>query len=281
MDKIITMETEGVKLPEPIYEVTQDYVKKWRREQDKYRRHTAKSILETKVITQDTSLCVKNTDAIKDIMYLEMDTVSALYYSGMYLTDIEFSHPGVLNFGSFSKPGGGFVNGKRIAQEEALCYESNLYEVLLPFQSVYQEHRALKTKGLYNNDIILTPSIRFQRGKAEPVFADVITSAAPNTKAALRNGLPIRDCQNAMVQRIGRVLSVAADNEIDFLILGAFGCGVFGNDPKFVAKAFNEFLNGKFRYAGIKHIVFAIPPAPSNPHRYDQFKEIRLQNEEG
>ena len=277
MDKIVTMETEGVRLPTPVYEVTPDYVRIWRREQDKYCRRTAKSILETKVITQDVSLCIKNTDAIEDITYLEMDTVSALYYTKKYLTDIEFSHPGLLNFGSFSKPGGGFVNGKRIAQEEALCYESNLYEVLSAFQAIYQEHRALKTKGLYNDDVILTPSIRFQRGKAEPVFADVITSAAPNTKTALRNGMTIINCQNVMVYRIQRVLYVAADNEIDFLILGAFGCGVFGNDPKFVAKTFNLFLNGKFRYAGIKHIVFAIPPAPSNPHRYDQFKEIRLQ----
>ena len=51
-------------------------------------------------------------------------------------------------------------------------------------------------------------------------------------------------------------MQVAASKGAEVLILGAFGCGVFRNDPAIVAKAYKEALKN-FRYT-FKEVEFAI-----------------------
>jgi uncharacterized protein (TIGR02452 family) len=58
--------------------------------------------------------------------------------------------------------------------------------------------------------------------------------------------------------KVERILYIAAENDADTLILGAWGCGVFGNDPKVIAETFSSFLNGKFKGV-FREVVFAVP----------------------
>jgi uncharacterized protein (TIGR02452 family) len=54
-------------------------------------------------------------------------------------------------------------------------------------------------------------------------------------------------------------LAVAAEHKVDTLILGAWGCGVFANDPGVVAGIFADLLTGDGPYAhAFSRVVFAV-----------------------
>jgi len=88
----------------------------------------------------------------------------------------------VLNFASFKHPGGMFLEGSS-AQEESLCHESNLYNILSSFKNTYYYNNSLYTyKNLYCNKALYSPNVVFERDDYR-FLCDVITCAAPNKRA--------------------------------------------------------------------------------------------------
>lgn len=168
----------------------------------------------------------------------------------------------VLNFASFKNPGGGFLKGA-VAQEEYLCQNSTLYNVLSQFASYYEKNRLNTNDALYWNRAIYSPGIVVLPSE---VKIDVLSCAAPNVKASRM--IDSKKIQ-AVISRIKFVLDILEKEECDTGILGAFGCGVFGNDPRFVAKTFRS--QGVLR-RGFKRVVFAIPNSKSVNHR--AFEEV-------
>lgn len=170
----------------------------------------------------------------------------------------------LLNFASATTPGGGFINGS-VAQEEVLCSESNLYNVLTCFDDVYTYQRQHTNKSLYADSLLYTPMVVFEDYKSNRVCeADVITCAAPNKTAAMRNtGVDTAIVERTMVNRIKMILETAAVlSNRSCLILGAYGCGVFGNDAQFVARVFKGLLAmDMFRYA-FREVIYAVPLKP-------------------
>jgi uncharacterized protein (TIGR02452 family) len=69
-----------------------------------------------------------------------------------------------------------------------------------------------------------------------------------------------------MTTRLHRVLDIAYKNGHRRLVLGAFGCGVFRNEPTDVARIFHHLLIGETApYHGcFDHIIFAIYASASN-----------------
>ena len=137
----------------------------------------------------------------------------------------------------------------------------------------YIPHRQ-ESGGIYSSDIIYTPGVvvlRTDDDEMEVLPAnrryqvDVITCAAPNL-----NWTIVEDDELYMIQkeRIGRVVDVAASNRAESLVLGAFGCGVFGNDPAIVAKASKDVLSE--RPGCFRKVVFAIY---GNRENLSAFKE--------
>lgn len=172
----------------------------------------------------------------------------------------------VLNFASFKNPGGMFMEGSS-AQEEHLCHESTLYPVLESFdKSFYEYNREHKNKALYRNRCLYTPDIVFTNSKGKERMADVITIAAPNAGAARKNDVSEDIIEATMAERIKIIYEIAVDKKIDILILGAFGCGVFKNDPYVTAKQFAEIGNSYFGNT----LVFAIP----DDKHFDIFRNI-------
>ena len=150
----------------------------------------------------------------------------------------------ILNFASSKHPGGGFINGA-MAQEEALCQASNLYDILSRHKDFYEYNRNNLNRGQYTDGIIFSKDCLFFRNKfknCEPQLADVITCAAPNFKAARRNLVSVEEINNTMARRIEQILKVAIANNVRILALGAFGCGVFRNDVDFVANTMKTLL---------------------------------------
>lgn len=182
-----------------------------------------------------------------------IDTVSAIYK--LYPTGDKLA---ALNFASFKHPGGKFLNGSS-AQEESLCHASTLYNILLGFKgSFYNQNRNILNCSLYQDKSIYTPDVIFD---VNGVLAkcDIITCAAPNKKSAEKyHNVPEDEINTALISRIYHVLITAYLEGVDTLILGAFGCGVFGNDPYEVAVIFKTFLALNFKNC-FKKVVFAIP----------------------
>ncbi|MGA5125200.1 TIGR02452 family protein [Streptomyces pseudogriseolus] len=169
----------------------------------------------------------------------------------------------VLNFASARNPGGGYLNGAQ-AQEEALCRASALYTCLLRAPGFYDHHRAHRDP-FYTDRVIHTPAVpvfRDDRGALldAPFTAAFLTSPAPNA-GVIRSRTPERlgEVPGALVRRAGRVLETAAHHGHRRLVLGAWGCGVFRNDPAQVAEAFRTHLGPGGRFEGaFDHVVFGI-----------------------
>ncbi|MEU9274113.1 TIGR02452 family protein [Streptomyces sp. NPDC048342] len=169
----------------------------------------------------------------------------------------------VLNFASARNPGGGYLNGAQ-AQEEALCRASALYTCLREAPGYYDHHRAHRDP-FYTDRVIHSPAVpvfRDDRGAllAEPWRAGFLTAAAPNA-GVIRRTAPERagELPDVLAVRAGRVLEVAAAHGYRRLVLGAWGCGVFQNDPAQVAGAFRELLGPGGRFARtFEHVVFGV-----------------------
>ncbi|MFE6359054.1 TIGR02452 family protein [Streptomyces sp. NPDC057806] len=169
----------------------------------------------------------------------------------------------VLNFSSARNPGGGYLNGAQ-AQEEALCRASALYTCLIEVREFYDHHRAHRDP-FYTDRVIHSPAVpvfRDDRGRLldSPYPAGFLTSAAPNA-GVVRRTAPERaaDLPGALAVRAERVLEVAAVHGYRRLVLGAWGCGVFQNEPAQVAGAFRALLGSGGRFADrFEHVVFGI-----------------------
>lgn len=170
----------------------------------------------------------------------------------------------VLNFASYKKPGGGFINGA-MTQEESICHDSTLYNVIssTKFESYYEENKNNTNGGLYRNIAIYSPGIVFSNSNT---IVNVITCAAPNL--SIFKG-PKYKAYDAIRNRITFILDIAENNNETELILGAFGCGVFKNEPEFVASTFKDLLYST-NYYHFKKVIFAIPGGIN----YDIFKKI-------
>lgn len=206
---------------------------------------------------------IYNTEIIID----NIDSVGAIFKY-----NIKDNITCVLNFASYKNPGGGFIRGA-MAQEEALCHESNLYNILTNFyDDFYIPNLKRLNRGLYNNNLIYSPDVLFIRDKSI-ICCDVITCAAPNKKVAQEyQKLPNNIINHAMKNRCDHILHAAYDSYVDTLILGAFGCGVFKNNPYDVASIFKELLETK--YKGVfKKVIFAIPKG-SRDSNYKAFEEV-------
>lgn len=177
----------------------------------------------------------------------------------------------VLNFASARRPGGGYLGGAR-AQEEDLCRVSALYSTLLRAPDFYAAHRA-DPDPAYSHRVIYSPGVPVYRDDGyrlldEPYQVSFLTCAAPNAGAIARSrpgdtaGIP-----RILAARAARILAVAARHRGRALVLGAWGCGVFRNDPAQVAEAFRANVS-RGRFAGVfDHITFAVlDHAPGQPN---------------
>jgi len=180
----------------------------------------------------------------------------------------------MLNFASYLNPGGGFLNGAT-AQEEMLCRESYLYNILSHLDMYYVENGLRKSRHLYADRAIYSPRVRFIRGD-QSFRCDVITCAAPNKKAAMRNGVTSDMNDEALIRRIQFIRDIAEDQRVESLILGAFGCGVFGQNPNDVADAF-KFV---FNTTAVKNIVMAVPGEGENVEAFrSRFREVHIKRQ--
>ena len=163
----------------------------------------------------------------------------------------------VLNFASATSPGGGFLSGAR-AQEEYLARSSCLYQCIRD-NPMYAYHRA-HYDPLFSDYMLYSPEVPVMRGDdgellEEPYVVSIITAAAAHANEVPRERR--KDISPVMWRRILKVLAVGATHDYDGIVLGAWGCGAFGNDGTEIAGLFRKALEHNFRGA-YKHVIFAI-----------------------
>lgn len=214
----------------------------------------------------DFSLSVLPERYPQTVVRLEaLDSVSAVFK----YTD-QNSKTTVLNFASYKQPGGMFLQGSK-AQEECLCHESTLYNVLMRFEDTYYaSNKKQLNRALYQNAALYSPDVCFERNN-NSVECDVITCAAPNFSAASKYCNVSREENTTVLEsRIKFILYLAATQQVDTLILGAFGSGVFGQDAKEVAEITMKLLK---HYDGVfKEVIFAVIDEKSA--NYQAFNDV-------
>lgn len=199
----------------------------------------------------------------------------------------------VLNFASAGNPGGGVVKGAS-AQEECLCRCSNLYPCLNTqkmWDGFYKPHRNARNP-IHNDDIIYTPDVVvFKSDTANPGLlpesewyeVNVISCAAPNLRACPGNfynsgdgDKPAKLTDKALKElhekRLRRIMDVAVMEGNEVVILGAFGCGAFANNPEVVAMAAKAVIP-EYRHA-FKTIEFAVYCSPKDETNYKVFERM-------
>lgn len=166
-----------------------------------------------------------------------------------------------LNFASAKNPGGGFLTGAQ-AQEESLARSSALYASLLTAPEFYQAHRR-HPSNLYTDALIVSPDCPVFRDDVAgllpvPYPVTFVTSAAPNAGAVAKSSPGEWDrIPDVPRRRAEAVLAAAHAHRCDGLVLGAWGCGVFRNDPAAVAGAFAGHLTGL--WAGrFRRVAFSV-----------------------
>ncbi|MBO9633125.1 MAG: TIGR02452 family protein [Chitinophagaceae bacterium] len=170
--------------------------------------------------------------------------------------------PLCLNFASAKNPGGGFLGGA-LAQEECIARASGLYPCLLQAPGYYQYHRSVRPTLLYSDHMIYSPKvpvIKDEDGELldAPVCTSIITSAAVNAGAIATNERSsLEKIIATMETRIDKLLALCLHNKHEALVLGAWGCGVFHNDPEDISRIFRDALDGKYK-GQFKRVVFAV-----------------------
>lgn len=164
-----------------------------------------------------------------------------------------------LNFANAMQAGGAYIMGGN-AQEESLCRASLLYYTIKTQSEYYNANRKHILPD-YTDYMIYSanvPVIRDDSGKLleKSVDCNFITSPAVNrtvAKAMFSDNV----IAEKMTVRINKIISLALSENPDILILGAFGCGVFGNKREVVMDIFEKAINS-FIPDDIK-VIFAVP----------------------
>lgn len=184
-----------------------------------------------------------------------------------------------LNFASARNQGGGFLSGA-MAQEEDLCRCSGLYPCLKS-KPVFYNQNILCDDCYYTNNIIYSKDVPFFRNEfnlllEQPFPLSIISSPAPNLNAVRGNLATVKEVDelallSRLLERAVKILQVAHVNGHSNIILGAWGCGAFGNDPVMVATVFEEALKVVPTFT---HVCFAVYDTRTPPHLFESFNEI-------
>ncbi|KAI4249435.1 MAG: hypothetical protein L6R42_008989 [Xanthoria sp. 1 TBL-2021] len=172
----------------------------------------------------------------------------------------------ILNMANAHWAGGGWMKGA-LAQEEALCYRTSLY-----FTLKHRFYPMADKAAIYSPTVVvIRDSLAKQHGLLDLSKTDDLPVVSVVSMAALRDPSiqqRVSDGQETyadpadrelMRAKIRMVLRVAAAKGHRQLVLGALGCGAFGNPRGEVVSLWKEvFLEPEFGGGWWKDVVFAV-----------------------
>lgn len=186
----------------------------------------------------------------------------------------------VLNLANPVHPGGGVRNGAR-AQEEDLCRKSSL---LLSLESkearkYYDYNKSLNT-SLGSDALMIAPYVEIIKDANgdlldDTVVVSVLTCAAPMISHG-KEGMSESEYEDMVYNRIMGMLKCVAYLGYRHLVLGAWGCGAFGNDAHVISnlfyKALKEMNYNKLREKDLfRRIDFAVLDRTQDQYNFKEF----------
>ena len=161
----------------------------------------------------------------------------------------------LLNFADYLSPGGRYLQGAT-AQEEILCHQSNLYQIISNFNKYYEWDNQHINYHLYRNRAIYSPNVVFTNLDGTLINTiNVITCAAPYYREAQLYNISYEEACMTLKNRMYFVKNIAEDQQIDYLVLGAWGAGAFGFSSKEVAKMWHDVFSHP---SSIKEVDLAV-----------------------
>lgn len=216
-------------------------------------------------------------DTLVHVTEISVSNETTLEAARRLAGDVEQGAVFVLNFASAKNPGGGFLGGSQ-AQEESLARSSALYPTLTACPEYYEINRDCGTT-LYTDHKIYSPCVpvfRHDDGSLleEPYLISVLTSPAVNAGAVVQNEPgSVSQIESTMRRRLGYVLHAALTLGHEDLVLGAWGCGVFRNDPSQIAGLFAEHLLPGGLFTGrFRRVVFAVLDSTADQRIFGPFE---------
>jgi uncharacterized protein (TIGR02452 family) len=109
----------------------------------------------------------------------------------------------------------------------------------------------------------------------DPYFVGMLTAPAVNAGAVKQNEpANVEKILPTMASRIKKVLAVAANRNYDHLVLGAWGCGVFRNDPNGIAELFAQALLGEGQFArAFRSVTFSVLDGTAQESTFRPFQQ--------
>lgn len=181
---------------------------------------------------------------------------------------------GVLNMASPLRPGGGFLNGAT-SQEESLCMRTTLYPSL-------QEnfYRLPDVGGVWTPDVLIFRDGTQDAGelrKGDRRYVGVVSAGMLRFPDLDEDGeaYASQKDRDLVERKMRAVMRIFEAKRIERVVLGAWGCGAYGNPVKEIASGWRKVLlpdsnmsrteRKKSRteshdddWSGIKEVVFAI-----------------------
>lgn len=212
----------------------------------------------TTLYNQNSLIFIKNKGLKGNIKVEPIDTIAMLK-----TFDHNETKSCVLNMATVKRPGGGVSRGT-VSQEEGLFRCSNLA------MSISPEYYPMKSyESLYTTNVTFFKDFHYV-DMVNPIVCDVITIAAFNL-----NKEKITPYKELTYDKIKFMLKLAAMHDVHHLILGAWGCGVYKNDPHFIATAFKECLAEDKMAHNFDDVTFAvINDHNSVANNFEIFKKI-------
>lgn len=222
----------------------------------------------------------KPKDVMTAIRFSSEDSLQAARTVRRMYAKMDNSRVAILNLANRWQPGGVGLAPYGGSQEEFLVRRSNLAWGLDPkFPQGRELHRHLhdvrSQEGYAPQEpfahhipyfgAVMSKNVTFI-DKQEPEHFDVISAAAPDMRRGSdedrflqKLGVHAKEARRHIVKdKIRAVFATALAENVDHLVLGAFGCGCFQNDSAEVAEIFSEVLRSP-RYKGkFRSITFAI-----------------------
>lgn len=197
------------------------------------------------------------------IRVLAKDTIDA----ALLLLSSEPKPVAVLNMANARTPGGGWLHGA-LAQEEALCYRSSLSATL------HDKHYPIPERSAIYSPTVMVIRSNVRGGNQLLDFRDPsklsvisVLSCAAVCQPQLRQDSQGNNLyqnpkdEGLMLDKMRIVLRAAIRNGHRQIVLGAFGCGVFGNPSREVVLMWKQVLREQeFQGGWWRDVIFAVLP---------------------